>query len=116
MESLTKMLIAELRTDATRHEQGEYKHVGSAFEQMENYRSSHPDLLPAENGKLLGIAYTFWDSWIDQVGHGFRQNFYKGITADAWPTLAREIADALELETPIINPLILRHFHRSTSK
>lgn len=116
MESLTKMLITELRVDATRHEQGEYKNVGSAFEQMERYRSDHPDLLPAENAKYFGIAYTFWDSWIDQVGHGFRQNFCSGIASDAWPRLAREIADALESETSITNPLILRHFDLITRK
>ena len=116
MESLTKLLITELRVDAIRHEQGEYKNVGSAFEQMERYRSNHPGLLPNENAKCFGIAYTFWDSWIDQVEHGFRQNFYSGIPRDAWPALAKEIADALESETSINNPLILRHFALRTRK
>jgi len=110
MEALTQMLINALRLDATRHEQGEYKNVGSEFEQMECYRSDHPNLPSNENSKYLGIAITFWDSWIDQVRHGFRQNFYPGISPDSWPTLAREIADALESETSITNPLILRHF------
>lgn len=110
MDSPTKMLINALRLDATRHEQGEYKKVGSEFDQMELFRSQHPDLQHEENAKSFGIAYTFWDSWIDQVSHGFGQNFYSGIAPNSWPILAREIADDLELEVLISSPLVLQHF------
>lgn len=96
-----------LRADAARHELGKFGEVGSEFDSVEQYQSEHLYLL---FDKSVSIAHTFWDAWIDQVGHGFGQNFYDGIDAAAWPKMAREIAASLESGTAITNPLVLRYF------
>lgn len=108
MEPLTKMLIDAIRADAKRHEEGNYGELGCEFDTLEDCRSQQLD---SPRDKNFGIAHTFWDSWIDQVRHGFAQNFYRGIAPDDWPSLAREIANNLELETPIENTTILKLFN-----
>ena len=112
MQPVTKMLIDALRADATKHECGILSELGCEFEAMEEYRSTHPDLQTDRN---FGIAYTFWDSWIDQVRHGFAQNFYSGILPDDWPILAREIANCLEAETSIESAVLVKYFDQSIS-
>lgn len=93
-----------MRLDIGRHERGEFKSIGSEFEFV--------DGLPVEEISTsdFAIAHTFWDSWIDQVRHSFKQNFYEGIDPDDWPTLAAEILDCLETGQPIRNAIVLRHF------
>ena len=100
------MLVDALRADAARHEQGNFSELGRDFEPVEQYRSQHPDT----GDENTGIALTFWDSWIDQVRHGFEQNFYSGIAPGSWPGIAREIADNLESGTPVTNGSALQHF------
>lgn len=104
---ISEMLIDALRADAVRHENGDFANLGCQFDSVEEYRSQHPNLPSSQN---VGIAHTFWDAWIDQVRHGFVQNFYEGISPSAWPQMAREIADCLESDAPIANATILRHF------
>lgn len=108
VDPLTKMLIDALRADATRHEQGDFGNVGCEFETVEAYRSQY--LLDSPSNKNIGIAHTFWDSWIDQVRHGFGQNFYDGIPPNTWPSMAKEIIQSLESGTPIANTTVLLHF------
>lgn len=107
MDSFAGSLIDVLRADAARHEQGRFAELGRDFDEMELYRSQHPDL-PCDRNE--SVAHTFWDAWIDQVRHGFGQNFYSGISAAMWPVLAREIADNLESGSAIANSIVLRHF------
>lgn len=107
MDTLSKMLIDSLRADATRHEKSDFANLGCEFESVEEFRAKHPDLPP---NKHIAIAHTFWDAWIDQVRHGFGQNFYDGVAPDAWPGMAKEIVESMESGTPIANPTILKHF------
>lgn len=107
MNSLSKMLVENLRIDATHHENGNLLEVGLNFNLAEQRRSEAPDSVQDRN---FAIAYTFWDCWIDQVRHGFSQNFYSGVTASDWPVIARELATNLEAGTPIANAVVLRHF------
>lgn len=110
MDPLSLMLVDALRADAARHELGKFSELGREFDGVEQYQSEH---LYLRFDKRVSIAHTFWDAWIDQVGHGFGQNFYDGIDADSWPTLAREIADNLETGSTITNALVLRYFDRT---
>jgi len=107
MDPLSKMLVDALRVDAERHDNGDFKNLGDRFDNIESYRDKHPEVHSTKN---VGIAYTFWDSWIDQVNHGFQHNYYDGIAPDAWPGLAREIADNMEAGALIANPTVLKLF------
>lgn len=107
MDPLSVMLIDALRADAARHELGKFSEVGCEFDSVEQYRSEHLYLL---FDKSASIAHNFWDAWVDQVRHGFGQDFYQGIDSSSWPTLAREIADNLEAGCAITNTLVLRYF------
>ena len=107
MDPLHRLLIDALRADAVRHLQCDFKAVGSEFEFVEHYRSQHVN---EGCNRSFAIAHTFWDSWIDQVHHGFGQYLYADITAGAWPLMAKEIAEHLEAGTPIDNVVVLRYF------
>lgn len=107
MQNLELMLIEALRRDALRQQEGRLSEVGMEFDEVEEYRSLHRG---ESSSKELGIALTFWDAWVDQVRHGFQQNFYGGIGPADWMELAREIAAQLEGKQPITNALVLKHF------
>ena len=107
MQKLELLLIEALRRDALRQEEGRLVEVGKEFDAVEEYRSNNRDEPVSID---LAIALTFWDAWVDQVRHGFQQNFYGGIGPADWIELAREIAAQLEGKQPITNALVLKHF------
>lgn len=101
------MLIDALLADAVRHDAGDFGNLGCEFESVEEYRSKHPELSYSKNES---IALTFWDAWVDQVKHGFGQNFYDGISPGAWTGMARSIVQCMESGDPIDDQTVLRHF------
>lgn len=107
MAVLRELLVKGIRADAERQRQGRLKEVGGQFEALEVYRSANPE---EQMDRDMCIAHTFWDCWLDQLGHGFAQNFYDGIKEPDWLRLAGEVAGALEANRPIENPLVLKHF------
>ncbi|HEY9753871.1 MAG TPA: hypothetical protein V6C97_01775 [Oculatellaceae cyanobacterium] len=113
MSQLPKMLADALRADAARHERGDFVNVGKEFDLLEEYRREHAE---SQSDETIRIAHRFWDSWIDQVRHGFAQNFYNGISAGMWPLLAREIALALDSGGAVTNALVLKHFDGNRSE
>jgi len=112
LQKLELLLIEALRRDALRQEEGRLVEVGKEFDAVEEYRSNNRDEPVSID---LAIALTFWDAWVDQVHHGFQQNFYQGIGESDWAALAREIAGQLEGREPISNVLILKHFRRHSA-
>jgi len=61
--------------------------------------------------ETVATGFTFWDWWADARNHEW--HYYKGITREDWPRLARHVADAVEAATPITDPVLVRHFQRA---
>ena len=98
----SKQILAEcLRRDALLQEENRLMELGEKFEEL--------DASLSRDSEQLAIAWTFWDSWIDERNHRFPE-FYKGIKRDMWPILARHIADRLAGNQTITDPLILKYF------
>lgn len=95
------LIISLLKKDAEYQTSGNIEPIGAHFD---DYDGVYP-----RDYRQLNIAWSFWDSWIDEKNHGF-PGFYKGISKDVWPHLALEIADTLEREDDVYNELVLTHF------
>ena len=96
-------LIRELRRDADAHEAQNDDAIGRRFDAVEHHftRGNAPEL-----GRLH-IALTFWDGWIDARNHGWPGG---PIDKDAWPALARSVADDLQADRDIGSPEVLARF------
>ena len=96
-------LAAHLRADADAHEGERYDSIGRRYDGTENHfpRGVAPELAP------LHVALAFWDGWIDARNHGWPAG---PIAREAWPALARRVAEDLEAEREIGAPLVLARF------
>jgi hypothetical protein len=96
-------LVKELRANAADHEAERYDPIGRRFDRLEH---EFPVGTAPELGRLH-IALTFWDGWIDA-----RNNGWPGgpIALGDWPKLARRVADDLEADRDISDPLVLSRF------
>lgn len=96
-------LVTQLRKDAAAHEATDDDAIGRRFDSIEHH---FPRGEAVELGRLH-IALTFWDGWIDARNHGWPAG---PIPQDAWPALARSIADDLEADREIRSAPVLAHF------
>ena len=96
-------LVSNLRLDADAHDAGQFDAVGRRFDWLEHRfpRGTAPEL-----GRLH-IALTFWDGWIHSRNHGWPPG---PIRVDAWPALARSVADDLSADREISNATVLENF------
>lgn len=107
LEQKRQALIQALRRDANLHERSFFEQLGSDFDRLDVKAGGE-----FENSKVqltFGIAWTFWDSWIDERNHSF-PCFYDGITREHWPILARRVAENLEIGEQVEDPLFLKYF------
>lgn len=102
-DTARQLFVEVLRRDADLHEQGELAMIGEGFEEIDG---SWPR---GRNSHQLGLAWNFYDSWIDERNHGF-VGHYEAITKDEWPRYARYIADRLEAGQEIADPVLLAEF------
>jgi hypothetical protein len=97
-----KMLIVNLLIRDARHQSaGLIDRVGDQFDEY--------DAIFPRDYEQLNIAWTFWDSWVDEKNHNF-PGFYNDIAKDKWPVLAIDIAESLERHDIISNDLVLTYF------
>lgn len=99
-----KYLIEHLTRDIQYHNSGDYPRIGDGFNELDINlpRSDDPKF------NKLHIALNFWDGWQDSRNHDW--HFYKGISQNDWPQLAKIIIQNIEEEKEITNELILKHF------
>jgi hypothetical protein len=104
------ILAAALRRDAILHESGQFDAIGEGYDDAEG------ELLPLEERRErdVGIAFSFWDGWIDARNHDWQ--CYDGIAQNDWPILARAIAASLEEPSSINDSRVLKHFARETQQ
>ena len=97
-------LAAALRREAARHEAGNYSEIGVEYDQTE------VDTLPLRHiaSQMFFFAFNFWDGWVDSSNHEWRH--YAGIEKKDWPSLAIEVAEALETGKTMATPALLEHF------
>jgi hypothetical protein len=96
-------LVKELRANALDHEAQRYDAIGRRFDRLEH---EFPVGKDPELGRLH-IALTFWDGWIDARNNGWP----RGVIAERdWPELARRVADDLEADRDITEPVVLSRF------
>jgi hypothetical protein len=96
-------LVKELRENALDHEAGHYDTIGRRFDRLEH---EFPVGTEPELGRLhIGLA--FWDGWIDARNNGWPRG---AIAENVWPTLARSVADDLEADRDIQDPLVISRF------
>ena len=92
-------MIGHIKADIKRHEDGAFSDLGKEFDSVKFDNFNDVDRL----------AWSFWDSWIDECRHGF-PGFYKGIAKADWPKIGREVVLNLESNSPIKNDLVTKHF------
>ena len=107
LEDKRQALVQALRKDADIHEKSLFKQLGSDFDQLDVEDTGIFE--DARVRQAFAIAWTFWDSWIDERNH-LSPGFYEGIAKDHWPVLARRVAENLENGEEVIDPLLLKHF------
>ena len=86
-----EFFVRHLEHDIEAHEQGRYEEVGAAFDDAPEW--SLDEQADEEGAHRLGIAYTFWDEWIDARNHDW--GYYPGVGRDDWPLRARQICQGL---------------------
>jgi len=96
-------LVRELRANAADHEAQRYDAIGRRFDRLEH---EFPTGTAPELGRLH-IALAFWDGWIDARNNGWPRG---PIAEKDWPVLARRVADDLEKDHDISDPLVLSRF------
>jgi len=96
-------LIEHLSRDVALHVAGDYWHVGDNFDDFDANLPRNDD----PQFKKLHIALNFWDGWQDARNHDW--HFYKGISQNDWPQLAKIIIQDIE-EEEITSETILEHF------
>jgi len=101
LEKAKKFIIECLNRDIKLHEEGKLEQIGNGYDEYDNE-------FPRTNRQLM-IAWDFWDAWIDERNHGF-PCFYKGITKQTWPDLAKHIVEKLSEGEEISDQLILSNF------
>lgn len=97
-------IIAALLQDAAMHEAGSYGVIGRDYGKLESLLPCGPD----PDLRAIGIAMTFWDSWIDARNHQWR--YHRPIAETDWPQLARSIATDLSEGWNVRNPVVLANF------
>lgn len=101
-------LIQFLRSAAASHDQSDFASVVSQYEKLEeHYARFHANGYQCTASE--SVALRFCEIWADQVGHGFGQEFYKGLGRHDWSVLGRVVANHLEEDTAITSPLVLKH-------
>jgi hypothetical protein len=100
-ERAKDIIIERLRRGVVFHQQGQFSNIGEGYDEL--------DVSFPRDSCDLGIAWNFWDSWIDESSHGF-PGFYKGVSRENWPNLALYIIDKLSKGEKITEPLILSNF------
>ena len=103
-EQAREALVLKLRRAADAHEDGRIKDVEDGFEAFDAMLPR--DATPQFDKLHTGLV--FWDSWIDAAEHAWQ--FYEPIEQDDWPRLARLIADAVEADQDITDPLVIEMF------
>lgn len=90
-----QQMIDALKASAEAHAAGRFEKINQGFDDLDQElpRSSEPNFQ-----KLLNALY-FWDCWIDDSNHGWRQ--YRGMTSEKWLTLANRIIVDLEADREI---------------
>ena len=96
-------LVHALRLNAADHEAERYGAIGRSFDRLEH---EFPTGVAPELGRLH-IALAFWDGWIDARNNGWPRG---PIGATEWPVLARRVADDLEADRNISDPIVLSRF------
>lgn len=107
-QEATALLADALRKDALAQDAGDVAAVGDRYDDV------YQDVL-ALCEDLSGRAadgFLFWDWWCDARNHDWKY-YYEGIARDDWPRLARHIADAIEQDLPITEPVLVKHFERA---
>jgi len=103
-EVAKQFIVDNLQRDTDFHDAGDYWRVGDNYDEYDT-------ILPRNDDpyfKKLHIALNFWDGWQDARNHDW--HFYKGITKDDWPLLARIIIKYIKEEKEITEKIILEHF------
>jgi hypothetical protein len=100
-ETARTFIVERLRRDALLHAQGQWQKIGEGFRENDGR-------FPRAYDQLM-IAWDFWDCWIDERNHEF-PCFYKEVTKETWPQLARHIADQLSDNKEITEPRIVDNF------
>ena len=96
-------LVSELRANAADHDAERFDAIGRRFDRVEH---DFPTGTAPELARLH-IALTFWDGWIDARNNGWSRG---PIAASDWPVLARRVADDLEKDSDVSDPLVLSRF------
>jgi hypothetical protein len=96
-------LINALAADLERYSIGNIKEFGSEFDRLDD---EIPRTIADAN---FWIAFNFWEAWIDQMNHGFRQLFYD-IPREDWPTFCEHILEALRSGKEITDWTVLDRF------
>jgi hypothetical protein len=96
-------LATALLRDAESHEAGDYRAVGTDYDQLDEGlpRGDDPD-------RALFVALHFWDGWIDARNHAWL--YYKPIGEADWPRLAKAVARDLVEGRQIGEPTVLMMF------
>ncbi len=80
-----------LERDIAAHEAGRFNEIGGGFDDAPDWRLDEKrDEIGAHR---LGIAYNFWDQWIDARNHHW--HYYPGVEEKDWPIIARQIVRGL---------------------
>lgn len=82
-------LIEHLERDIESHEAGCYAAIGASFEEAPEWELCEDEI----QRHRLGIAYNFWDMWMDARNHDWAH--YQGMEANDWPGIARQICRGL---------------------
>ncbi|HLO13205.1 MAG TPA: hypothetical protein VK206_00135 [Anaerolineales bacterium] len=94
-----QQMINALKKSIEAQNRGQFEQIKEGYEQLDM-------ALPRKAGpkfdKLLNALY-FWDCWIDDCNHGWRQ--YKGMSPEEWLRLAKLIITELEADQEIIHHL-----------
>jgi hypothetical protein len=94
------MQVAEaLAEDARLHRVGDIWAIGERYDALDGLR------IPFLDPDRLGLAFYFWDCWIDARNHDWR--YHEPVRCEDWPVLADHVVEALLNESEISHPLLL---------
>jgi hypothetical protein len=97
-------LILQLSKDVEAHMAGHISKIGDRFDFFDK------NLPRCEDHKFrkIHVALNFWDGWRDARNHNWR--YYKDISSEDWPNLAKIIIEDLKNERDITEEILLQHF------
>lgn len=102
--SVEEIVAAALLNESKLHAEERFSELGDRYDDV------HGEILPLmeEPNVTVGLAFNFWDCWVDAANHDWR--YHEGIGRDDWPKLATEIAGALRQGVEVTDPVLVERF------